>query len=137
LYIEVDREDVRLANELATELLGHSLDELSRPASDLLRLLVDMTKGDTAKEKKADLPPSAGPRHPAAFTRRQIREHSGWSNARVHRYLSELIEFEFVLMEHGRNGVMHRYRLCYDGEGQDGQKFLLGLKPADQLQDQP
>ena len=35
-------EDIRLANELATELMGHSLDELSRPAADLLQLLVKM-----------------------------------------------------------------------------------------------
>ncbi len=139
-YIEVDKEDIRLANELATEILGHSLDELSRPATDLLQLLVKMqTKpaNDTAKKKNPSRPPttdeaqwvSASP----AFTRRQIREFTGWSNARVHRYLQELIELEFVLMEHGRNGVLHRYRLAYDGQGEDGGKFLLGLKPVNEL----
>jgi DNA primase catalytic core len=140
-YIEVDKEDIRLANELATEILGHSLDELSRPATDLLQLLVKMqTKPakDTAKEKNPGRRPpttdeaqwvQAAP----AFTRRQIREFTGWSNARVHRYLQELIELEFVLMEHGRNGVLHRYRLAYDGQGEDGGKFLLGLKPVNEL----
>ncbi len=51
-YIEVDKEDIRLANELATEILGHCLDELSRPATDLLQLLVKMQThpaADTAK----------------------------------------------------------------------------------------
>jgi DNA primase catalytic core len=138
-YIEVDKEDIRLANELATELLGHSLDELSRPATDLLQLLLKMTqqtngkpKG-TAKEKNADEPPPSFVRQAPGFTRRQIREFTGWSNARVHRYLQELIELEFVLMEHGRNGVLHRYRLAYEGQGQDGRKFLLGLKPVNEL----
>jgi hypothetical protein len=149
-YIEVDKEDIRLANELATEILGHSLDELSRPAVDLLQLLLKMAKptDGTAKEKKSSRPPATG--EPArreaqwvhreaqlapspAFTRRQIREFTGWSNARVHRYLQELIELEFVLMEHGRNGVLHRYRLAYEGQGQDGRKFLLGLKPVNEL----
>ena len=51
----------------------------------------------------------------------------------MHRYLQELIELEFVLMEHGRNGVLHRYRLAYDGQGEDGGKFLLGLKPVNEL----
>jgi hypothetical protein len=70
-----------------------------------------------------------------AFTRRQIREFTGWSHARVHRYLQELIELEFVLMEHGRNGVLHRYRLAYDGQGEDGGKFLLGLKSVAELRE--
>jgi len=135
-YIEVDKEDIRLANELATEILGHSLDELSRPATDLLQLLLKMrTKpaADTAKEKNADDPPPSLARYAPGFTRREIREFTGWGNARVHRYLQELIELEFVLMEHGRNGVLHRYRLAYDGQGEDGGKFLLGLKPVNEL----
>ena len=53
----------------------------------------------------------------------------------MHRYLQELIELEFVLMEHGRNGVLHRYRLAYDGQGEDGGKFLLGLKPVNKLKE--
>ena len=53
----------------------------------------------------------------------------------MHRYLAELIELEFVLMEHGRNGVLHRYRLTYEGQGQEGQKFLLGLKEVDALRE--
>jgi hypothetical protein len=136
-YIEVDREDIRLANQLATELMGHSLDELSRPAADLLHLLLKMTQQEdgTAKEKNAAELPSAPVRHTPGFTRRQIREFTGWSHARVHRYLQELIELEFVLMEHGRNGVLHRYRLAYDGQGQDGRKFLLGLKPVEELRE--
>jgi DNA primase catalytic core len=139
-YIEVDKEDIRLANELATEILGHSLDELSRPATDLLQLLLKMqTKpaADTAKEKNPSRPPTTDEAQwvqaSPAFTRRQIREFTGWGNARVHRYLQELIELEFVLMEHGRNGVLHRYRLAYDGQGGDGGKFLLGLKPVNEL----
>jgi DNA primase catalytic core len=141
-YIEVDKEDIRLANELATEILGHSLDELSRPATDLLQLLVKMQAqpaADTAKKKSPSRPPTTDAAQwvqaPPAFTRREIREFTGWSNARVHRYLQELIELEFVLMEHGRNGVLHRYRLAYDGQGQDGGKFLLGLKPVDKLKE--
>ena len=135
----------RLANELATEILGHSLDELSRPATDLLQLLVKMQAQlakDTAKGKSSLRPPAASEaaaigRHASGFTRREIREFTGWSNARVHRYLQELIELEFVLMEHGRNGVLHRYRLAYDGQGENGGKFLLGLKSVDKLREPP
>jgi DNA primase len=143
-YIEVDREDIRLANELAIEILGHSVDELSRPAYDLALLLLKMQQAGGTAKRKGSQPPAAGEAAgreahwtptSLAFTRRQIREFTGWSNARVHRYLQELIELEFVLMEHGRNGVQHRYRLAWDGEGQDGRKFLLGLKPAKDLRE--
>lgn len=143
-YIEVDREDIRRANELATHLLGHSLDELSRPAHDLLMQLTAMTRPGpvpaaeseelSAKEEKSGHHVN-GVQAPPAFTRRQIREFTGWSHARVHRYLAELIELEFVLMEHGRNGVLHRYRLAYEGQGQDGKKFLLGLKEVEALRE--
>jgi len=135
-YIEVDREDIRQANELATQLLGHSLDELSRPAHDLLMQLAAMTRPlppAAAESNELAAKEKTGGRHASAFTRRQIREFTGWSHARVHRYLAELIELEFVLMEHGRNGVLHRYRLAYEGQGQDGQKFLLGLRSVEAL----
>jgi hypothetical protein len=145
LYIDVDREDIRLANELATEMMGHCLSELSRPATDLLQLLLKMQAEPTVNEAsgagyaadraehqqlRSDLASKTG-----GVTRRQIREYTGWSHARVHRYLQELIELEFLVLEHGRNGVLHRYRLAYDGQGLDGGKFLLGLKPVEELRE--
>jgi DNA primase len=147
-YVEVSKEDIALANELATEILGHSLEELSRPGYDLLMLLEKMVLADghhcarplgveeTAKEKSPGAPRGAHwVQASPAFTRRQIREFTGWSNARVHRYLRELIELEYVLVENGRNGVLQRYRLAYDGQGKDGKKFVLGLKPVDELKE--
>ena len=117
-YVEVEREDLALANELADQILGHSLDELSRPGYDLLLLLEKMSG-----EKKN------------LFTRREIREYTGWSHARVHRYLVELLEFEYIVAESARNGELHRYRLLYDGKGKDGRRFLLGLKAVTDLKE--
>lgn len=137
-YIEVEREDIRLANQLATELLGHSLDELSRPSFELLMLLEKMARGQSAEAAKKESSHSSrcsGGPHASGFSRREIREFTGWSNARVHRYLKELVELEYVLIENGRNGLLHRYRLAYDGQGKDGSKFLLGLQSVDQLRE--
>ncbi len=39
-YIETTLDDIAIANELAHELFGHSLDDLSRPGRELLRLIV-------------------------------------------------------------------------------------------------
>jgi hypothetical protein len=114
-YIEVDAEDLRLANGLATELFGHSLDELSRPGYELLVLLDQMRR----EQPSADA---------FSFCRRDVREFGRWSHARVHRYLQELLELEYVWLE--RAGGRHRYRLRWDGSGQDGGKFLLGLQAS-------
>ena len=127
-YIEVDVDDIRIANELAHEILGHSLDELSRPGRDLLLLLDDLLK-----ERTQDSEDAAERRSHFTFTRRDIREFTGWANSRVHRYLRELVDLEYVLAESGRNGATYRYRLAYDGQGKDGQRFLLGLKSIDDL----
>jgi DNA primase catalytic core len=129
-YIEVDLEDIRIANELAREILGHSLDELSRPGRNLLLLLDEMIR---ARLKKEDTGDDSHRRNNIGFTRREIRDFTGWANARVHRYLRELADLEYVLVDAGRNGATYRYRLAYDGQGKDGSRFVLGLKDAKEL----
>ena len=132
-YIEVDAADIALANRLAHEILGHSLDELSRPGHDLLLQLDEMAK-TRLKTQLKEKPDSKANADDFSFSRRDIREATGWSNARVHRYLKELLDLEYVLLESGRNGTLCRYRLVYDGQGKDGQKFLLGLTDPAKLQ---
>ena len=123
-YINVDPEDIELANRLAHAILGHALDELSRPGYDLLLQLDEMARQRTLPETSPNLKIQAGK---FTFSRRDIREATGWSNTRVHRYLRELLDLEYVLLESGCNGTLCRYRLAYAGQGKDGQKFLLGL----------
>lgn len=118
-YIEADRDDVRLANKLAHEILGGSLDELSRPSRDLLVELEKMVH-----ERAAD------PERPSSvsFTRREIREFTGWSNYRVHTHLKELLDLEYLAVETDRLTNGHRYRLLWDGRGKDGKRFLIGIR---------
>ncbi|MEO5367877.1 MAG: hypothetical protein H7831_16255, partial [Magnetococcus sp. WYHC-3] len=132
-FIEVDSQDIALANRLAHEILGHSLDELSRPGHDLLLQLDEMAKA-RQKTLLKEKPDSKATADDFSFSRRDIREATGWSNARVHRYLKELLDLEYVLLESGRNGTLCRYRLVYDGQGKDGKKFLLGLTDPGKLQ---
>ena len=89
---------------------------------------------DLLKERTQDKENPAELRRQLTFTRRDIREFTGWANSRVHRYLRELVDLEYVLVESGRNGATYRYRLAYDGQGQDGQRFVLGLKAIEDLQ---
>jgi len=135
-YIEVDLEDIRIANQLAHEILGRSLDELTRPSRSLLLLLDEMVEEmvNTIAEKRAEAGRETVPRRTAVtFTRRQIREYTRWSHTRVHRYLKELVDLEYVLIESGRNGTVCRYRLAYEGQGKDGERFVLGLTDPETL----
>ena len=41
------------------------------------------------------------------------------------------MEMEYVLVHRGRRGQGFVYEMLYDGEGQDGKPFLMGLLDAD------
>jgi hypothetical protein len=70
-------------------------------------------------------------RRDITFSRRDIREYTGWPHARIERYLKQLIDMEYVLGAGGtKRGLRHLYVLAYEGQGKDGEKFLMGLKQA-------
>jgi len=41
--------------------------------------------------------------------------------------LNRLVALEYVLVHRGRNGQKYVYELLYQGEGFEGQPFLMGL----------
>ena len=133
-YIKADLDDIALANRLAHEILGHSLDELSRPGNDLLLLLEDMAQ-ERVKALLKENPDSKLKPAALSFSRRDIREFTGWSNTRLHVHLKELVDFEYIVIETGRNGLPFRYRLAWEGQGKDGRRFMLGLADPEKLRD--
>jgi DNA primase catalytic core len=124
-YIETTLDDIAIANELATALLGQSLDELSQPGRELLRLIFDYVQRQAARQKTSA--------EQVAFTRRELREALKWSEYQLRTYLHELAQLEYVVPLSGRQGQSFRYRLFYDGQGGNGQPFLAGLKSVEQL----
>jgi hypothetical protein len=84
----------------------------------------------------------AGPDHvpgrtEISFSRRDIREATGWTPTRLHIHLKELVELEYVLLDSGRNGMLCRYRLAYEGQGKNGERFMLGLTDPATLVEAP
>jgi hypothetical protein len=114
-YIEVDQYDIDTAINLASEVIGTSLDDLSIPARDLLSQLDEWL-------------PSGKDRSKSLFTRRQVMEKTGWGKTRLHTHLKELLDLELVVKESGKQNSLQHYKLLYNGEGKDGRKFLIGLK---------
>lgn len=117
-------DDIAKANEIAGEVLGRSLDELSPPSRRLLALIKEMVDADTGKEKKLT---------EYRFNRRQIREYSGWSDFQVRTHMTELEELEYIFAASGKRGKEYVYELVYTGGGEDGRPFLVGLIDIEQL----
>lgn len=128
-YINVTLADIYQANELAAEVLGRSLDELSPPSRKLLLLIRKMCE-ERVEEGEAQY----------TFSRRDIREYSGWSDFQVRTHIRQLEELEYIYSVTGRRGKEYVHELVARSGGEDGKPFLIGLvdmaqlrKKADQL----
>jgi hypothetical protein len=116
-YIEVTREDIALANRIAHDVLGRTLDELPPQTRRLLTLLVDWIKHECEARDET--------REALRFTRREVRAATRWGDTQLKIHLSRLVELEYVIAHRGRNGVFE-YELLYSGED-DGKAHLCGL----------
>jgi hypothetical protein len=121
-YVEVTAADVALANALAHEVLGRSLDELPPQTRRVLRLL-DGFVGAEAKKKALE-------RSQVRFTRRELREAWAMSDTQLRLHLERLAALEYVLARREGPGGRLVYELVYDGGGEDGRPFVPGLIDA-------
>ena len=124
-YIEVTMEDIALANDLAHEVLGRSLDELAPQTRRLLDVLDKNVLRECARRGMA--------RCDYRFMQREVREWSGWTDFQVKTHLRKLVEMEYVLLHRGGRGQSFVYELLYDGAGKTGRPFLMGLIDATTL----
>jgi len=122
-YIEVDKTDIGIANDLAHEFLLKGLDELSPQGRRLIQITKEMIKEIARVQECAE--------EDAVFSRREIRQYSGWSDYQIRRQLKELVELEYLYPVSGRNGKKFLYKLVWDG-GNWTQKDL-GLVGAETL----
>jgi hypothetical protein len=124
-YIEVTLADIARANALAHEVLGRSLDELSPQTRRLLGEVVGLVRAraQTLGARMGDV----------RFTRKCVRDHAGWTDFQVKTHMHKLEELEYVLVHRGGRGQSFEYELLYDGEGQDGKPFVMGLIDVETL----
>jgi DNA primase len=124
-YIEVTLADIALANDLAHEVLGRSLDELPPQTRNLLDLVDRHVTSECGRQ--------AVDRRELRFTQRQVRELSGWSDLQIKTHMRKLVEMEYLLVHRGGRGQSFVYELVYRGEGDGGGPFLMGLVDVAQL----
>jgi len=105
-FIRVTLEDIALANRLAPELLGRSLDDLppqTRGVYEAIKQIVRERCKSAAVEQ----------RH-AFFSRRDVRSRLGWSVTQVRIHLDRLRDLEYIAARFGRPGSAFQYELLTD-----------------------
>jgi DNA primase catalytic core len=126
-YVEVTLDDIELANHLAHEVLGRTLDELPPQTRRLLGLLVQMVE-QHCKDQQVS-------RVQYRFSRRRVREHTCWGDTQLKIHLSRLTELEYLLVHRGGRGQSFEYELLYDGKADDKAAHVSGLIDVKALKD--
>ncbi len=98
--------DIEAANKLAPVVLGRSLDELPPQTRSLLEKIQTYVACECqAKQIDQDR---------FFFSRRTLRESTGWSITQIKHHLDRLTEFEYIAARSGRMGMAFAYELLID-----------------------
>jgi len=90
------------------------------PGTRRLLEVLDGTVSERAADKALD-------RDQVRLTRRQLREHTGWSDTALKVHLARLVDLELVVAHRLERGGSCSYELAWDGAGRHGERFLIGL----------
>jgi len=104
-YIEVTLADIELANRIAHDVLGRSLDELPPQTRRLLKLIDGYVSAECErlKVKRAEF----------FFSRRALREAITWGDTQLRMHLERLVELEYVAAKREGAGGKFVYELAY------------------------
>jgi len=123
-YIEATKADIALANSIAHEVLGRTLDELPPQTRRLLILLQAWVTERSAIEQVAV--------REFRFGRKALRDAISWGDTQLKLHLSRLAELEYLAIH--RRGCAFEYELLYDGKADA--KHLCGLIDVAQINEQ-
>jgi DNA primase catalytic core len=123
-YIEATLADIALANRIAHDVLGRSLDELP-PQTRRLLTLIDGHVG-------AECGRTGVRRIDCRFTRRALREAIDWGDTQLKVHLARLVELEYLVAHRSKSGGFE-YELVYDLGADDHMLRFPGLADIDAL----
>ncbi|QLI81203.1 toprim domain-containing protein [Chitinibacter fontanus] len=121
-YLEVTLDDIAQANALAHEVLGRSLDELPPQTRKLLVLVCEWVSGQATAQGL--------PRREYRFSRKDVRDATGWGDTQLKIHLARLAELEYLLIHRVQQGQGYVYELLYDGNGRNMAHLSGLLDPA-------
>jgi hypothetical protein len=122
--LPVTLEDIQAANKIAPEVFGRSLDELPPQTRSLLEKIKILVREKMAEQKLEQ--------RYSLFSRRELRDFTGWSQMQIRRHLERLLELEYLTVRGGRNGVAMKYELLTDAEEKPG-SYHVGLLDVEKL----
>ena len=125
-YIEVTLADIELANKIAHEVLGVSLDEL---APQTRRVLTGVHA--LVRAKMATL---GALQRDIRFSRSDVRTATGLSDTQARLHLERLCAMEYLLVHRGQRGQSYEYELLHDQAPELDAKHLPGLIDMTKLQ---
>jgi hypothetical protein len=115
------RADIEAANNLAPEVLGRSLDELppqTRKLWNAVKSIVSDAAGEGGDWKRV------------TFTRRQVREATGWSVTQIKTHLDRLSELEYITPRQGRQGTGYEYHSLLDPRAEEDLTHIGLIDPG-------
>lgn len=116
-YVEVALADIALANRLAGDVLGRSLDELPPQTRGVLGDVIAFVEARARAQSLA--------RGLVRFTRRELREATQRGDTQLKLHLARLEDHEYLVAH--RHGTRHQYELVFDGDVAASQRQAVGL----------
>jgi DNA primase len=135
-YIEATIADIELANRLAHEVLGTSLDELPPQTRRVLANIQGMVK---SKMEGSRLSQRDIRQTDIRFSRFEVRASTGLSDTQTRIHLERLCALEYLLTHRGQRGQSYEYELLHDqklDEAPAHKPHLAGLLDTRALQTQ-
>jgi DNA primase len=124
-YVEVTLDDIALANRLASDVLGRSLDELPPQTRRVLGIIVRLVDERMRRQSMA--------RSDVRFTRKDLRALAGITDTALRLHVDRLVELEYLLIHRGSTGQRFVYELLFDGDVGSPLPQLVGLLDAESL----
>ena len=112
------KHDVKLAWELANQVLMRSLDDVP-PQTRRLLLMIDKMVASECERLQIE-------RFDYRFTRATVRQHTGWSDSQLKTHLHRLEDLEYLALHRGAPGQSFVYALNFEMDA-NGRPVLPGL----------
>ena len=118
-YVEVDEYDIETANEIASHVFQYARGDLTKRLFEAYQTIENYCM-ERVKEKRIAL-------HEFKFSRREIRDYTGWEQTTAKRIFDELTRLEYIRRTRGHaQGMQFLYTLVpYEGKGRAFELRLL------------